>query len=436
MSGGEVRNYKKGEAVRALKAHGRAQMAAILEQHWSCSIVDYSSSLLEDPCTPAIEPELTQAFEEECQRLGHCDETAQLVRRSLERTGVLQTATHLTLSEGPTFLAVHRLAVEAIPENEYYVVGAFSGVPFSNSAWPGCFNYSDRYSASDILESDCPGFRQCIKAEKDRRRDTSELRISGQPGNMRDGRVYRSDMPRKLQQMLPFVRPKLAPFMPAGETERSFTKWALRCAERQLVHHLSRTRIVYLDINEIIASYLQKVIGNSSHPLHRLFFSRSLQREISALFGHALPMFTVGTENRGRWRQENVYLEDGQLRGRSTRMEMSEDNLLAGLKSGHLCPGLFLTFVTLSFINGLKCLGSFDQVEYLREYQVKLGKIRWLDRSLVEEAATRGLTTGRCVDWSGKPLFSLDLVLGSEWEYRAGQTLGNWLQPVLRGLIR
>jgi len=51
-------------------------------------------------------------------------------------------------------------------------------------------------------------------------------------------------------------------------------------------------KIIYIDLNEVIATYLKKVIGNPEHPVHKLFFDTLLQEEILSVFGRDLPMFS------------------------------------------------------------------------------------------------------------------------------------------------
>ena len=124
------------------------------------------------------------------------------------------------------------------------------------------------------------------------------------------------------------------------------------------------------------------------------------------------------------------------LKSRSSQSELSTESLTTGLKSGHLCPGMFLTFVVLSFINGIKCLGSFDQLEYLHSYQAKLQNIQWLDKTLVQNTDITGLTTGRCIDLEGQAIFPVDAILGTPWHFPETQLLGDWFQPLFPRLIR
>lgn len=426
---------QKNDIISALKSANRAQFAAIAGEFWHSTLEEYSSTLYTNLPQPAIEPELISALEQECQRLGYTGETLKNISGSLERLGVLQTTTHLCISEGPTFFAAHQMATRAFPTNEYYIVGAFSNVPFSNSAWPGCFNYSSQYSVQHILDENCPGFNDFLRAEKNRRKDTDEMRLSVTTGTFRDARVYRAELPNKLLQIQPFFTPSIEHITPALNNEKSFSRWALGCAEKQMRQILGHNKIVYIDLNEVLVNYLQQVLLNTRHPLYRLFFDASTQHEVLSVFGKQLAIFTIPVERRSKWKQENLYLHGTTLSGHSHSLEFDQESLIAGLQSGYFCPTVFLCFMILSFINGIKCLGGFNQIEYLQLYQQKLKDIHWLDQDLVQSAMLTGLTSGRTVDAQGQAVFPLDIFLGSPWEAQESQLIGDWFHPLIAKLI-
>ncbi len=91
---------------RKLIEDGRAELAEILSKHWDTALEEYAQSLWEVSSHESnLEKELVQSFQKEFHRAGYTDEQAALWTESLERTRTLQTATHLTASEGPTFFA-------------------------------------------------------------------------------------------------------------------------------------------------------------------------------------------------------------------------------------------------------------------------------------------------------------------------------------------
>ncbi len=136
----------------ALQKAKRPELAKILSEVWNLSLTEYSSKIWETTAAPPpLEVELRQAFTTEFCRIGFTEWQAQSYCAELERTRLLQTATHLTASEGPTFLALHNLALLGIPQGETYFVGSYSGVPFANVAWSGCLNFNNRIDLESVI---------------------------------------------------------------------------------------------------------------------------------------------------------------------------------------------------------------------------------------------------------------------------------------------
>ena len=163
---------------RKLIENGRVELAEILSKHWDTALEEYAQSLWEASSHESnLEKELVQSFQKEFLRVGYTEEQAALWIESLARTHTLQTATHLTASEGPTFFATHHLALMGIPDGESYLVAAYSGVPYANAAWSGCLNFSAELELEEILSAKAPGFSVLLKSDRDRRRDLSLIHI-------------------------------------------------------------------------------------------------------------------------------------------------------------------------------------------------------------------------------------------------------------------
>ena len=164
---------------RLLQNANRPELAKILGEVWETPLLDYADQLWEKPVAPPpFEIELRKAFETEFCRIGYNEIEAKAYSTALDRTRVLQTATHLTVSEGPTFLALHHLSLLGLPVAETYFVGAFSGVPFANAAWSGCLNFSNRFDLGTVIDPKAPGFAELKRAESDRYRASTERRLS------------------------------------------------------------------------------------------------------------------------------------------------------------------------------------------------------------------------------------------------------------------
>ncbi len=417
--------------VDQLRAKGRYQLASVLEQYGSIAVEEYSSRLYDYQTPCLVEPELLQAFQGELQRLDYSPHELENILEHLQHVRILQTATHLTPSEGPTFFAIHWLASLGLPVNQYYIIGAFSGIPFSNSAWSGCLNYSSRHHLEQLLDSQSPIYRELLRAEKDRGRDTADRRISLIPGKQRDGLVYQSIISAQAQHILPFLCPSLQSQLPVAKTGHSYTKWALQLCGNLTNYLLPQKKIVYLDLNEVIRHYLQIILCQPAHPVYRLLFDSSIQSRVLEEFGTDISMFTKPCVEKKKEKLEKFIIQDGVLQGAQHQITLEPETIIHELRTKRLCPGVFITFMVLSFLNGFKCLGSFDQIEYLKDFQEKWLKVSLLNQEVIQQVPTNGLTTGRFTDETGLPVFPLDVVLGTQWEFPDRITLQELIHPLL-----
>jgi len=420
----------------SLQKAKRPELARILSGVWNISLTEYSGNLWKTFATPTpLEVELRQAFETEFCRMGFTEEQIQSYCEELERTRVLQTATHLTASEGPTFLALHNLALLGMPQGETYFVGSYSGVPFANAAWSGCLNFSNRIDLESVISENAPGFSELKRAHNDRVRDSSDKRISLIPGKMRDVRVFQSRIPEKMADLMNHFSEPILGISPKAEAGDDFTKWASQFCTNQLGKIFPSKSIIYFDLNEVISNYLALVIADSNHPIYRLFFDHTVQNSVFAVFPSDTPLFTVDVNYKNKMRQESVVLNGDKLLSQNYKLKLTPENLINEIKSGALCPGLFLGFTALSFINGFICFGSFEQVEYLAEFKQKWLKLDLLDKEIVHKSNTCAFTSGRCVDESGEGIHPLDLQLGLEMKFNANQTVGKLMEPLLSRLL-
>ena len=224
------------KSIRTLLQNAkRPVLADILGKLWELPLVEHAEALWVNPgSSPTMEKELLEAFEKEFCRIGLSLEQAKEYCVNLEKTRILQTATHLTATEGPTFLALHHLALLGMPPEDTYFVGAFSGVPFTNAAWSGCLNYSKNFDLSKLITPQAPEFAKLKRSDEDRSRDSAERRVSLIPGKMRDARVFQSSIPEKLVNMLPYFAEPIRKISPAAVCDSDFTVWASQFCTNQL----------------------------------------------------------------------------------------------------------------------------------------------------------------------------------------------------------
>ena len=430
-------SFDANKIQATLQRANRPELARILSGAWNITLSEYSTSLWNIISErPSMELELRQAFETEFCRIGFTEEQTQSYSVELERTRVLQTATHLTTSEGPTFLALHHLALLGMPQGENYFVGSYSGIPFANAAWSGCLNFSNRIDLESVVSVHAPGFAELKRADNDRVRDSSDRRISLIPGKMRDARVFRSRIPEKMAKLITYFSEPIMAISPKAKNGEDFTKWASNFCTNQLKKIFPSKSVIYFDLNEVISNYLELVISNSKHPIYKLFFDNAVRNSVFSVFPSDTPLFSVDVNYKNKMRQESVVLNGDELLSQNYKLKLTQENLINEIKSGALCPGLFLGFTTLSFINGLICFGSFEQVEYLAGFKQKWLKLDLLDKEIVHKSNTSAFTSGRCVDESGEGIHPLDLLLGMEMKFNENQTVGELMDPLLSRLLK
>jgi hypothetical protein len=127
-----------------------------------------------------------------------------------------------------------------------------------------------------------------------------------------------------------------------------------------------------------------------------------------------------------------VTLEKDQLRSPSQKWSLHPRVLYTALRERTLCPAVFLSFFSLSFLNSFNCLGSFEQVEYLSDFKTKLMEINWPKNAALKETKVISLTTGRAQDVQNRSVYPLDMALGSKLEIDYQRlSFGDWVQPLI-----
>jgi len=181
----------------------------------------------------------------------------------------------------------------------------------------------------------------------------------------------------------------------------------------------------------VIRNYLLIVLKDTSHPIHCILFNKKIRQKVFSNFPQEIPIFTIEVSHKNKIRHRSVVLKNCLLQSQNYHLELSPENLIQELQKGVLCPGLFLVFTVLSFINGLRCFGSFEQVEYLADFKQRWLKIDFLDKEIVNRANISSLTSGCCLDESGNAIYPIDLLLGFEWNFPEDITLGELMEPLL-----
>ena len=310
-----------------------------------------------------------------------------------------------------------------------------SGVPFSNPAWSGCLNFSDRFQVKDVLVDGAKDLRFFEKAEADRRRDgvTGARRISMVSARNRDSLVFRAPAPDRMYDVIDQLRPSLRTLAP--EHNDIFCEFALAFCQAVTRKAMGRKQMWYFDLNEVMLMYLQDVLPNPDHPMHRLLFDSELRQGLEAAIGEPITWFytPLGTEQRRYFNK--VIAEGDALVGYGGQVPLEPEEVCLMLETGVFCPGVLLTFAALSFVNGFRCLGSFEQVQYLEKYRKALAELGWPEPGALDSVDKGALTSGRCVDEKGDAVFPLDVSLGLKWFPKKGLRVWDLVEPLVPRLV-
>ena len=417
------------DTARALREIGRPALAAIVDADGDTPLDAYSARLHAHAPPVPLEPALAAAFRQELTRGGHAAPTVDAALRDLGLRRVLQTATHVTLSEGPIFLAMHRVATIGLDPTIPYLIGACSGIPFSNDAAPGCLNIGRRYPLSSLLHPASRPYKARARAAAGLEIPVDH-RLSLLPWSMRDVSVFHATVPKAAREVRGALRPTLRAIVPEPPTGASFVPWALTTASTILERCLARPSI-HLDLNAVVARYLETALDDGAHPLHRLLFDATTRQRVLCSLPR-MPLFTAPRDLRGTF--EPLHDEGNRLRGAHGDRPFTPAAVLAGLREGQLCPGVYLVFAALALQNGFRCLGGVDQMEYLPRLRDVTALAGFATSPLA--VATDALTTGRTVDDRHEAIHALDVVLGTALPPIEGMTLHRFLIPQLPRLLR
>ena len=421
---------KLSAIIHRLQAMNRPGFAEVLEKWGEQPRDDYGRSWWKLPVRPPpLEPELIQAFEQTWREQGWEEERIALVQQEFLRWRLLQTTTHLTPTEGPTFLACHALATNQQPSDAHYLVATFSGVPFSNSAWSGSLSYGAQTRLEQVLSPQSRLFRQVLRADQDRLRDGGDRRVSLLPGSWRDGLVYDSAVPETLRELYSDLLPEESGPLRSIALGENYSQWALQYCEQITRSVLQNQRIHFCDLNQVIGKYLKKSWVDPEHWLRSLLSRKEVA--LTEFDFEKTPIFFRESEVQKKKKIEPIYLRENQLLLKNQQRIGALDQLVEILENSRICPGLLLCILVLRK-NQIRLLGGFEQIEYSRELEEKLNQSP-VFADQMEQEEWSNLTTGRCF-YEGEAIYPLDLYLGGRsLEKFEGCTL-SWFEPILQNL--
>ena len=349
-----------------------------------------------------MEKPLKEALAGEFLRRG---ETGTERLKALWEAPFLQTAHHLTPTNGPTFLANDVICLAGKPARQGYFVGACSGVAFSNPARSGslCFG-SSRLEA--LIRTGTSAFRKNRQALRELEREgIGERRIRLVPQTWRDALLFSAPMPESLLAIWEDFSEKARSLLPSPARFEAYSDWALEACETTQREILDEPDVFYFDLNRVVNDYLLRVLGSDGdHLLKRLLTGQGRGKETDGFKGKEL--FLENVPVNGKCRVNTIDFETFKTR-------CGKDDLEKALEKGRWCPSAFLTFFAVAFLSGVRCCGSFRQRVYLR---------RWLEgwrrdfpeRGEMVPAAEASPFSGGRVFRNSRPLYPLDCRLQGE----------------------
>jgi len=369
------------EIIKTLKDLKKERLARCIEENWQKTVLPYSEQLNSYKPSIKLEKEMSIAFEKELLRIGQKKEEIAKILTSLEERRTIQTGPHLGATEGPRMLCINWLGSLGVKKDDYYVVGMFSGIPFSNHFRPGRINKK--------IDS-----------------------INLFPSNMQDALVYRSVIPQKLLDAVKNLPEKIKELTPTATLGESYTKWALNICQNIERNVLKKQNLIYLDINEVIAEYLIQVLKNKNHIFYKIFFDTKTREEFIKAFPNEIIFYSPIIDGKYE-ATENFFFSENKLKNKEKEILLGNpERLIQEIKENRLCPGLIIGFLALTFLNHFKCLGSFAQVEYLPVYQEKFLKLDFMKEFKIEKVPTANLTTGTFPENPNS--FPVDIILGEK----------------------
>ncbi len=408
------------ELIDTLLSQGKDTLANVIKNSGDLTIAQYSKYLWSYSTDIPFEPELIEAFKKEFKRVGVNENIWNEVIDSIKKHRTIQTGPHTGLLDSTSVpsLTLNSIALKSIPIDTYYIVGTFSGIPFGNDSYPAVLYWNINRDFKDVINEESIYYNIFKKRQQDRLRDVKDEkynRLSLYENTQRDELVYRSQIPESFKKIYPYLTSPAKDYLKYKDGDTDFTKLMVNSTNEFSKKLFNNQKIIYIDINEVVSNYLCLVLKNKDHFIYKMFFDEKFHKQIMDVWKNDAHFFYDVVDSQNGKKQVKAYIDELILKNTVDEEYITPEKLIEKLNNTQFCPGVFMGFTILSFLNGFQCFGSFKQTTYLTDY-----KNTWLKSNLlpidITNVRTNSLTTGALPNIENRYKTAIDIALGSNWQ--------------------
>ena len=434
------------EKIREMVFSRRPILKDIVEKHGDKSLHDYVKDYLDTNSSVIIserQDEFLEVLGGEVERL-YGEVMAKSVVGQLRKYYFVSTADHMGPINHPFFVNSNLLIASSIYNNpdpvlKNIVVLACSNISIDNSSFPRGLFFHNHLSGS-FQSHRLPFFSANLRpasvykfpAYGDEELDKMFSALNSQRKNdeinaQEFNRV--NDILKKI-----YIQPELLDRKSYKDQIciSNFNLWKefFPKQEREMPN------LVYLSLEDVVVNLIIKKHLDKDTIISRILFDQKYEKYINTYFKDIFGSFSTvnatgtylfwalpdGAKNKIQLIKNGNFL---QSRDGSYRIELSSESVKNALLKKELIPGLLLDFMVVSLYYGVKCLGGFNQVNYLtmmKDGYIKmhqdLGEQNFIDNCL--KIQTKEICDGLTMAFLGrggseKILASgLDLILYSD----------------------
>ncbi len=402
----------------------RPILRELMKKHGEKTLAEYASLYTDVNLNPPIQrrqDELISTIREEvAKRLG--DAVGAGVARQLERYYFVSTSDHHgpivdTSFSNANLLAAVSHAAHQDPALEYIIVLACSSISFRNISFPrGLVFHTVKEGVSDLEHlSFFPASARSCPVFNFRSYTTTEIE---QVKKTIHKNKYRSEIEDKLVALLDDVYLQPAA-LAAGTFSEQVTLTNAALWRKFFQPNSAPAELLSIEQESVVTALLLRYHLDQDTIIQHVLLDDAYEPILKQYFDGIMGGFST-TEHSGSylfwalppgqkyrvqlWKQGNqLVTDDG-----SYRVDLTVDALRGALERKEIFPTTLLDFFVLSFYYGLKCLGGFNQINYLtsmKDAYIKMNVDLMNYRSIevCARAQTREMSDGYLIAYGQTP---------------------------------